>query len=111
MVELLHACEHDRDVAELQIQRTKQFLDRETEPGPERERQLIALSRYRADFAHWASYCSYYRLRCDREGPDAVPSMAGRDGVPTLPLRKPVAPANDPRLPRESDDSGEEPPF
>ena len=112
MAELLASSVRNRDIAEQQVQRIKQFLDREQEPGLEREKLLIDLSRYQADVAHWASYCLWYRLRCDREGAGAIPAMCGRGGVETLPARKPVRPAPpvvvpDPRLPRESDDDDE----
>jgi hypothetical protein len=98
---MVDACAHNRDVAEFQIRRIEQQLDRE-EPGSRRDNLLTDLSRFKADYAHWADYVGYYRARAAREGQGIVPFV-------TRPLAAvPAAPEQDRRLPPEREPGGDD---
>lgn len=98
----LASSERNRDIAERQVEATRQNLQRHGAADPV---LLHALSRFKAEHAHWADYVGYYRARVAREGAPTVPAMLGIVERPAE--RKPVRPAPilepDRRLPRERD--------
>lgn len=108
------ASAHNRDIAAQQVQRCEQAIER-AEAGEVTSEMRCELSRFKAEFEHWANYVGYYKERALREGADTVVHMmagmspAPRQAQATQPQRPPV---RDQRLPREpGDDSDEEVPF
>jgi hypothetical protein len=106
----IQASARNRDIAEQQVQRIRQQMDRAA-PGEVTDLMRCDLSRYKAEFEHWSSYTLYYKARALREGADAVVHMSDwggpspRQAQATQPQR---APARDPRLPREPGEDREE---
>lgn len=108
------ASAHNRDIAAQQVQRCEQAIERAM-PGEVTNEMRCELSRFKAEFEHWANYVGYYKERALREGADTVVHMVAgvspspRQQQPTKPQRPPV---RDQRLPREpGDDSDEGVPF
>lgn len=111
----IQASAKNRDIAEQQVQRIRQQMERAV-PGEVTDAMRTGLSRFKAEFEHWANMVGYYKARALREGADAVVHMSGwggpspRQAQTAQPQR---APARDPRLPREpgEDDDAEGLPF
>src|SRR5262245_2407576 len=93
LAEMLASCGHNRDVAERQLNGVRERMRREP-PGPDRERLRIDLSRYKAEFDHWADYAGYYRKRVAAEGGGTRPKLGWVMDQPTpmsVPTREPGA--------------------
>ncbi|HYE58091.1 MAG TPA: hypothetical protein VD948_06280 [Rhodothermales bacterium] len=86
--EMVESCAKNRDIAEQQMDATRARMRREP-PGPERDSLRVQLSRYKAEYEHWANYVSYYLGRASREGKESRPSMVWRMDAPA---EKPMAP-------------------
>ncbi len=112
--ECIQASAKNRDIAEQQVQRIRQQMDRAA-PGEVTDAMRTDLSRFKAEYEHWADYVAYYKARALREGADTVVHMSGWGGQSPRPARTAQpqkAPARDPRLPREpGEDDDMETPF
>lgn len=113
--DLLDSCVLNRSLAEAQLERFRQALQRE-QPGPgQRLSELQGLiSQHAADLEHWGDYVGYYRKRIAKEGMKAtvqgmakfVASVGPVWGRPMAEKLPPFPP--DRRLPREPGEDDEE---